>query len=65
MENSVLLVRIYLPKIPQFSPREEKKINSVITLIHYYTFLSSYLSHTHPLTPLFLYYMFLNPCSTL
>lgn len=26
MENSVLLVRIYLPKIPRFSPREEKNL---------------------------------------
>lgn len=39
MENSVLLVRIYLPKMPRFfSPREEKEKqrirDSIITLIH-------------------------------
>lgn len=53
MENSVLLVCIYLPKIPQFFRKEEKKINSIITSIHYYTFLFPYLSHTHSLIPLF------------
>lgn len=50
MENSVLLVCIYLPKIPQFFPKEEKKINLVITSIHYISFsLSLSYSFSHSL----------------